>query len=156
MAKVQHKLDVFDVLRHLDKKDTRYFEKLTEEQQKAFVPLIVMRWMSGTTNIRQIIFINELVNHLVFSLHRHKQLLYYMLTICGSGQIQRYFWNKTKSKSSSMPKVYDVLKQYFDYNTNQVADVLPLLSNDDIIEYAEHLGRQPEEIKSIKNELKNR
>lgn len=156
MAKVQRKLDVFDVLRHLDKKDRQYFKNLTEEQQKAFIPLIVMRWMSGTRNIRQIVFINELVNHLIFSLFKHKELLYYMLSVCGSGQTQRYMWNKTKSKSSSMPKTYIVLREYFDYNANQVVDIIPLLSNDDIIEYAEHLGRQPDELKIIKNELKNR
>lgn len=156
MAKVERKLDIFNVLSHIDRKDRQYYRNLTEEQQKALAPLVVMRWLSGTTSIRQIVFLNELVNHLVFSIHRHKELLYYMLTTCTSGRPQRYFWNKTVSKTSATPKTYSVIQEYFQYSVKQTADILPLLTTDDIIDYAEQLGRQPDEIKAIKKELKNK
>lgn len=153
----QKKLNIFNVLARINEKDTNYFDRLTEEEQKAFLPLIVMRWFSGVSNARQVYFINELVNPFVFSLHRHKKLLYYLLTICGSGGSQKYFWNKTISKkSSSTPMTIKVLRDYFGYSTLESIDALPLLSDIDIIMYAEELGCQKDEISKIKKELKSR
>ncbi len=152
-----HKLNIFQVLDHISKKDTEYYHKLTEEEQKAFLPVIVTRWLSGTSNARQVYFINELVNTSVFSLHKHKELLYYLMTICGPGRSQRYFWNKTASKkSNSTPISVSIIREYFGYNTTEALECMPLLSNDDIITYAEELGTQSDTITKLKKELKTR
>jgi hypothetical protein len=39
--------DLFEALDALDKKDYKYFDKLTEEQQKKFVPYMMTHWMSA-------------------------------------------------------------------------------------------------------------
>lgn len=153
----QRKLNIFNILARINEKDINHFDRLTEEEQKAFLPLIVMRWFSGVSNERQIYFINEIVNPFIFSLHRHKKLLYFLLTICGSGRSQKYFWNKTISKkSSSTPMIIKVIRDYFGYSTLEAIDALPLLSDIDIIIYAEELGRQKDEISKIRKELKSR
>jgi len=157
MAK-QYKLDLFnEVLPNLSRKNRKFYKSLTEEQAKEISPLILMRWMSGTDDARQVYFLNELVNPFVFNLGKHKELLVNLITLCASGKIQRYKFNKTKSKkTTSTPKVVEVIKEFFSYNTIDALDVLPVISNDDILSFAEQLGRQAPEITAIKRELKTR
>lgn len=40
-------LDIFKVLEAIDKKDYQWFDTLSEEQQKKFVPYVVVHWMSA-------------------------------------------------------------------------------------------------------------
>jgi hypothetical protein len=40
-------LDIFKVLEALDRKDYGYYSRLTEEQQKKFVPYMITHWMSS-------------------------------------------------------------------------------------------------------------
>lgn len=151
------KLDIFKVLGKISTKDRQFYSDLTEEEQKGFLPVVVMRWLSGTSNAKQIYFINELVNPFVFSLHKHPELLYYLMILCGPGKTQRYYWNKTASnKSNTVPTIVSIVRNYFGYNTTQALEALPLLSNDDILEYAEDLGIQKETLTKLKKELKSR
>jgi hypothetical protein len=153
----KHKLDIFGVLGKISKKNSAFYDKLTDDEQKALAPLVVMRWLSGIRDERQVFFLNELVNPLVFPLTKHKKLLVQLMTICTSGYSGRYVWNKTKPKTTSKaPKCVSVIKQYFGYNTRHANDALPLLSDEDILLYAEELGRQPDDIRAIKRELKGR
>lgn len=157
MANKKHKLDIFKTLSHISTKDRNFYSDLTEEERKAFQPRVVMRWLSGTNDARQLYFLNELVNPFVFSLYKHPQLLYNLMTICTSGRSQRYFWNKSLSKkTSTTPEVIKVIKDYLHYSTLHAIESLPLLSNETILEYAEQLGRQKEDISKIKRELKTR
>ena len=79
------------------------------------------------------------------------------MTLCTTGKPQRYFWNKAQSKKSSKtPTVVGVVREYFKYNTIQAIEALPLLDDEDILEYAEQLGRQKEDVAKIKKELKTR
>jgi hypothetical protein len=153
----KYKLNIFDVLSKISTKDTKFFENLSEEEQKAVQPLVIMRWLTGTSSARQVFFLNELLNPMVFQLDKHKQLLLNLMTICCSGRSQRYQWNKPVSKKTSKtPTLVKVIKQTFGYNTVDALDALPILDNDTIMSYAESLGMQTDEIKLIKKELKTR
>lgn len=155
--KTSRKLDMFRVLDHISIKDINFYRNLPEEEQKAFVPLVTMRWFSGTSSARQVFFINELVNPNVFANHQHKELLYFLMTICAPGKKQRYFWNKTASKkSTSTPIAVSIIREYFGYSTLEAVDALPLLSNDNLMQYAEELGTQPDKITKLKKELRTR
>ena len=155
--KPNRKLDIFKVLSNIDTKNVQFYKNLSDEEKKGFLPIIVSRWLSGTPTARQLYFINELVNPFVFSLHKHPELLYDLMTLCGSGKSQRHYWNKTVSnKSTKHPNVIGVIREHFGYNTLQSIEALPLLSNDDRLEYAEDLGRQKDIITKIKKELRTR
>jgi len=157
MKTTDRKLDLFKLLDHISTKDASYYAKLSEEEQKAFAPLVIMRWLAGTPNKRQIYFINELANPSIFASQRHKELLYYLLTVCTLGKKQTYVWNKTISKkSTSMPNVVSIIRQYFGYSTTEALESLPLLTNEDVLSYAEQLGTQPDIMTKLKKELKNR
>ena len=153
----KHKLNIFEVLGNISKKNPDYYNTLTEEEQKALMPLVVMRWLTGTNDARQIYFLNELVNPFVFSLANHKELLVDLMTTCCSGSSRRYNWKRVQSKKTTKsPTVVGVIRDHFGYSTIDAVDALPLLADSDIMEYAEHLGRQPDDIKKIKKELKTR
>lgn len=153
----KHKLDIFHVLSKISTKDTTLYENLSEEEQKALHPLVVMRWMSGTKDIRQIVFLNELVNTVVFPLANHKKLLVDLLSISSSGRSQRYHWNKANSsKKHAYPVSVSVVAEYFRYSTKEASEALPNLTSDDVLDLAQSLGRQTDDIKAIKKESKDR
>jgi hypothetical protein len=155
MAYKEYKLDMFQVLPQIDKKNAHFIDGLTEDEIKGFVPYTTMRWLSGTNSAYQIMFINELVNPFMFSLGTHKGLLYKLMTVCGSGKTQRYKWNSvTSKKATNTPYLVSMVKDYYGYNTMNAIDALKILSKADLLNIAEHLGRQKDEIVKINNELK--
>ena len=157
MATQKYKLNIFDVLGKLSKNNSAFYDNLSEEEQKALQPLVVMRWLSGTSSMRQVFFLNELVNHLVFEFTDHKKLLVQLMSLCTDGNFTKYQWKKMSAKNSSVMKVsIGVIQEYFKYTKLQAKDALTLLTDNDIIDYADQLGRQPDEIKIIKKELKTR
>jgi len=151
------KLDLWKTLKSINVKNRDVYSSLSEDEAKQFVPLVLMRWMTGSNDARQIILLNEFANRYVFSLYKHKPLLANLLVACSSGDDQRYSWLKGSPKSTpSAPTVIDVIREYFEYNTREAVQAYPLLSNEDIMSYAEQLGRQPDEMSKIKKELKAR
>ena len=151
----ERKLDIFRVLAAADNKDTTFYDKLTVEEEKAFVPLVVARWMSGTSSAKQVYFLNELVNPFVFSLSNHKQLLWDLLTICNVGKKQRYVWNALPGKkNTSKPTAARVVKEYYGYSMSEAVNALPMFTREDLITLAEELGWQSEDIAKIKKEVK--
>jgi hypothetical protein len=151
-----HKLDIFRVLKQADLKNAEFYEKLTDDERKAFQPFLVARWLSGTYSARQIYFLNEIVNQLVFSLAGHKQLLWHLLTICTSGKPQRYVWNKLPSKTLiSRPVSTKTVADYYNYSTQKAAEALQCLSGNDVLAIAEAIGLQAEEVAKIRKEYKD-
>lgn len=155
--KKKRSLDIFNLLSRISKKDQNYYDKLEDHELKEFQPFVVMRWLTGTSDARQIYFINELLNKFVFDLGSHKQLLYQLMCVASSGQSQRYQWKKPASrKGAALSLSMQVVKRYFNYSTQKASDVIGLLSNDDILSYAEQLGYQKEELTKLKAELRKR
>lgn len=149
------KLDIFRVLAALDDKDVSFHSNLTEAEQKAFQPFLVMRWMSGTSDARQVYFINEFVNPYAFSLPSHKGLLWQLLTLSNSGKKRRYVWNKLPSSStSSKPVSTKIVAEYYKYSMKDAAAALAILSHADIVDIATEMGVQPDELSKIKKEYK--
>ena len=151
----ERKLDIFRVLEAINDKDIAFIDKLTEEEAKAFVPFVVQRWLSGTSSAKQVYFINELLNPFVFSLQGHKKLLWSLMMVCSPGKQQRYSWAALPSKkNTSKPTAAKVLQEYYGYSAVEAVNVLDMLTRQHLIDMAEELGWQQEDIAKIKKEVK--
>lgn len=150
----QYKLDIFKVLAELNAKNKHYFTSLSVDQQKSIVPLVIARWLSGTTSELQIILINELVNPYLFDLQKHPDLLWKLMASTTTTKGQRYKWNAAHPKSKAKLGIATkVVMEYFKYNSKDAARIVRVLPSTDIVEMAEELGWQITELNKLNTEL---
>lgn len=147
-------LDIFRVLDDLSRGDVLTYRKLSAEEKKGFSPLVIMAWMSGTSDARQIMALNTFANPCIFPLGKHPELLAQLLAACSSKTPRRYYWlgvKAGKKKNLSM----QVIKDYFDYSSQEVRKMTIFPSDDEIIQMAEELGWQKDEMTKLKKEMKD-
>jgi hypothetical protein len=146
-------LDIFKILGDLNEGNLNVWQQLTPEEQKSFSPYVIARWMSGTNDAKQLFLVNELVNIPLFSLAKeHMELLAKLLACCGTKKKgKRFFWVAAPKKDNSSG--LEVVKEYFGYSSREAREQYHLLSQDDIIEMAEELGYQQDELKKLKKDL---
>jgi hypothetical protein len=155
MANKERALDIFHLLGEIDKKKYETWDNLTDEQKKELSPLIVMRWMAGTSDPFQLIMLNDLVNLAVFNLGDHKQFLLELLTACSSGKQKRYSWVNYKLTAGGKRKLAtQLVAEHYNFSLKQAEESVQLFSNDELLELAELQGWQKEDIKSLQKELK--
>jgi len=84
--------DLFEALAAIDKKDYAYYDRLTEEQKKKFVPFMMTHWMSavkGNSNLQQyyIMSTSEYANKYLFNenVQKHPKLQWLMLCASSPG-----------------------------------------------------------------------
>jgi len=138
-------LDLFEVLAALDKKDYAYYDRLTEEQQKKFVPFMMTHWMSaikGSEGLSRyyIMSVNEYANKYLFNenIQKHPKLVWMMLCASSPGVGKQFHqWiphiSSSVSKLKSPAKVKDI-KEYF-------AKVYPNSDSSTLQEFAEEFVR---------------
>ena len=150
-----YKLDICQVLDRINRNDRFYYRNLSDEDKKEIKMVVLMRWLSGTRTPLQIELLNQIVNPVVYdrSFRQHPELIWFLLTICRGNT--RYQWMKKKPKTRlSIP--IEIIKRHYGYTTKDATEVLPILTNDDIINMAEELGIEDKELKDLKKELKKR
>lgn len=151
-----YKLDLFGLLDKINKKNYHLWDSYSEAEQKEISPLIIMRWLSGTSDKRQIIFLNEIVNQIVFALPDHKALMLKLLAIANSGSPRRYFWLSQKSSASEKrgaKRAVAAIEQYYQCSPKEAKEYLRILEKEDVIEICEKLGMQKDEIQLVKKEF---
>ena len=111
---MSEKLDIFDVLNNMDKRNYSFYDNLTVEQKKAFVPLVIMRWMSNApdNNNQHAYFLmmtNELVNKNFWDKYKHPELVAKLMAMLGTGKVVKHQWIKGTNKKAKTP-----LEQFID------------------------------------------
>jgi hypothetical protein len=155
------KLDIFSILSRLNKSELDLWNTLSEEEQKGFSAYVITRWMSGTKDAYQLTIIDEFVNNHLFNLGTkdgfkidHTELFCKLLACCGLNDSRRFVWKPESKKSGKMSSMaLDIVKEYYDFSEREAKQSLPLLSSEDVIQLAEELGYQVDEIKKLKKEL---
>lgn len=110
--KKQYKLDMFNaVLPAIDRRDMSYWENLTDEERKAYAPLVLMRAMSSLGNQNndaayELLMVNDLVNIRFWELTKHPELQHKLLCLTGLGKKQYHPWLSAKG-SESKTKLVD-------------------------------------------------
>ena len=148
-------LDIFDLLRRINDPNSKdIYLTLSEEQQKAISPLVVMRWLSGTKDQRQIIALNTFANKFIFPLAKHPHLQMQLLQACSSKTNGRGSWLGIKGGVKTNLR-NEVLADYFDYSINEIRALTVFPSDEEIVMMAEELGWQKDEIAKLKKEQKD-
>ena len=84
------KLNIKDVLKHIDAFDIAYFNALTDEEKKSLSPYVLMLWMNGCKSPIQILLLNGIVNEIVFNLPSgHNELMYKLLLVASDGKSKK-------------------------------------------------------------------
>ena len=147
-------LDIFDLLGRLNSsKSGDIYAGLSDEERKGFAPLVVMRWMSGTSDERQIMLLNEFVNPSVFALGKHPHLLMQLLQVASSKTNKRYSWLGIKSKKKNV-EAMRIVGEYFNMSQREVRLLNPFPDANEIMKMAEELGIQKDDLKKLEKELK--
>lgn len=140
-----------DIFEQLEKIDSFDIEAIKDEEFfKEFNPYMINKWMAATTNPKRVLLVNELLNSMLFQLHKEKKLLYYLACASSTGP-ERYSWVK-RPKNTPDP-VVAVVADYYGISHREAKISLQLLENDDILEMVEDLGLDKKEVKKIKKHL---
>lgn len=133
--------DLFEALTAIDKKDYDYFDRLTPEQQKKFVPFMMLHWMSAIKaneglSRYYVMSAAEYANKYMFNenVMKHPKLQWLMLCSASPGLGKQFHqWiphiKMNVSKLKETAKVKDV-KEYF-------KKIYPKTSDSDLTELSQ-------------------
>lgn len=116
-------LDMFEVLAALDRKDYEWYGKLTDEQQKKFVPYITTHWMSavkakGTMGAYYVMSTDFNANKHLFNerVQQHPELQWLMLCAASPGSGKQFHqWIPHLNSKFALLKERAAKKDYRDY-----------------------------------------
>jgi len=128
--------DLFQALDALDRKDYKYFDNLTEEQQKKFVPYMMTHWMStvkadGGVQGYYVLSTEYYANKHLFNeyIQKHPKLVWYMLCASSPGVGKKFHqWIPHLSSKVATLKDTPKTKEVKDYFTK----IYPKTSDEDI------------------------
>lgn len=138
-------LDLFKTLEALDRKDYDFFDKLTPEQQRKFVPFLLVQWMSAIKGNKDLqryylqsteYYANKyLVDHMIASKeHSHPKLQWLMLCAASPGMGKHFHqWIPKIGERVSLYKEAAKLKDIQAYYKK----IYPTASERDISEVSE-------------------
>ena len=115
--------DLFEALAAIDKKDYDYYNRLTPEQQKKFVPFMMTHWVSaikGSEGLSRyyIMSVNEYANKYLFNenVQKHPKLVWLMLCAASPGLGKQFHqWIPHISASVSKLKAPAKVKEIKEY-----------------------------------------
>jgi hypothetical protein len=150
------KLDIFKLLGLIhNPKSGDIYESLTDDEKKGFAPLVAMTWMAGTKDERQLMALAHFANPYIFALGKHPHLLMQLLQTCSSKTGGRNFWLSQKAGSKRNPLTQEVVKLYFGYSSLEYKKLAIHPSEAEVLEMAEELGWQKDEMTKLKKEFKD-
>ena len=140
------KLDIFEVLTNINKKNYHYYSNLSDRMKSLFSPYLVYQWMTSTNDPLQMMLLDQLVSNKLFVLNNHKELLYKLLCITTNGN-QRYSW--IYKKSANNEKI-NVIAMYLGCSKREAKLHSDFFSSNDVKEMLFDMGFQDDEIKKLK------
>ena len=142
-----------DIMAALDKKDRGCYSRLTDEQKKAFVPWMMMRYASsvqGRNAAHYLFMINELVNKNFSDVSKHPELQWLLMTAAGSGKVEFHPYIKPPNSKKKKNKVRDFVSGIFPLlKSSEIDMLLELNTKEDLAKLAEAHGYDDKSIKDI-------
>lgn len=153
-AKKSHKLDLTAVLNALDRQDLNFYTRLSDDDKKSYVPLILMRYMSSLSDQNNnsayaVLATNDLVNVGFWNLSKHQELQHQLLCLTGLGKKQYRTWLPTKKTKRSNKLVKWISEQNPEFNEMELDIFISKFTKDTWEEYLKDLGLDDKEVKEL-------
>jgi hypothetical protein len=148
------KLDIFETLTALDRRDFSYLERLDEDARKGFTPVVALRWLSaigdGPEQDLMLPLVNEIANVNFFDLFDHPELQYKLMAACGLGRKLRHQWIGMAKQQSAPDKLYACLAKFWpDANNTEMKIILSQFTRDTFEEFLLEGGCETNEVPTI-------
>lgn len=144
--------DLFAGLEQLGRRNLDWYSSLSPEGKKAAAPLVIMRWLTGTSDQAQVVRINEFANRYVFPLGQEKELLFKLLAASATGKNGRFYWLKGPGVRPAEKLSLEVVKEYYGISGREASTYK--LGGETLLEMAAELGWSDEQLKQLKKEVK--
>ncbi len=153
-AKKSYKLDLSAVLQAIDRRDLKFYSGLSDEEKKAYAPLVLMRYMSSLTDQNRnaayaVIATNDLVNIGFWNLTKHPELQHMLLCIAGLGGKQYRPWIPVK-RGKKLGKVDEWIHNTYPHlNQDEIAIIKRSHDAKSWVEFLKDGGASDAEIKEL-------
>ena len=156
----KHNLDLTRTLNALDNGDKNYYVNLTQEEQKAYSPLLLMRYMSSLgdqskNQLYAILATNDLVNIGFWNLSKHPELQHYLLSLVGVGGKQYRQWISAAGKKSNTRLVDEFILELYPWmNKDEIELTKKMHNNESFSAFVMSAGKSDSESKAIIDDWK--
>jgi hypothetical protein len=149
------KLNINNEMAQLDRKNTLFYDELTDEERKKFSPYLMIRWGSsveGSQDLQEfyVIATNERLNKHFFDINtaRHKKLQWLLATTVSPGMGNQYHqWIAPKKKTNDNKSIKFLRELYPHLKEDDLKLMSELNDKDDLKAYAKGLGWADKDIK---------
>lgn len=142
-----------EIMAAIDKKDRGFYNRLSDEQKKAFSAWMMMRYCSsvqGRDAANYIYLTNELVNFQFMEVSKHPELQWLLLSACGVGKIQFHPYLKPPNAKKKKNKISEFLYGLYPHSKPEDIELMiKLNSNNDLKALAYDYGYDDKTIKEI-------
>jgi len=152
MAK-KPQIPLADVMLAIDRKNRSWYDKLNDEQKKAFSAWMMMRYASsvqGGNAASYLFMVNECVNKNFMDLSKHPELQWLLFTLCGSGKKEFHPYIKPPTSRKKKNKVAEWLsEQYPLMKADEINMLMEINDTEDLKMLATEAGMTDKEIKEL-------
>ena len=142
-----------DIMAAFDKRDKGFYNRLTDEQKKAFSAWMMMRYASsvqGKDSAHYIYMTNELVNKDFSEVSKHPELQWLLLSACGVGKIQFHPYLKPPNSKKKKDKISEFIADIYPLaKADEIELLVQLNSTDELKTFARSHGYDDKSIKDI-------
>ena len=143
------KLSIANEMTQFDRKNTEFYNELTDEERKKFSNYLMIRYGSsvqGSKDLQEFYLIatNMRLNKHFFTINRHPKLQWLCATTVSPGMgTQRHAWIAPKKKEPGAGSVKKQLSELFPHLKDDELEVLAEINTKkDIDAYVKALGRE--------------
>lgn len=151
--KKQPAIPLKDIMAAVDKKDRDYYNRLSDEQKKAFVPWMMMRYASsaqGKVSAHYLFMVNELVNKNFMDVSKHPELQWLLLSACGTGKVEFHPYIKPPNSKKKRDKISEFVRSIHPhFKQDEIELFLVLNSKEELKDIAKDHGLDDKTIADI-------
>lgn len=148
------KLDIFSLLKAMDKRDGDWFSRQPADVQKEFAPVVAVRWAATIKDSPQsdimLSMVNERVNAHLFDLQKHPDLVFRLMASCGLGASLGHQWLAGHKRNAETNKAFEFMAQYYpDANDRELDYLMSCHTKATFMEFLNGCGVQQGEAKEL-------